>query len=136
MFCLDTNVVIAIMTGRSASAAGRLQREMAQGTPILVPAIVVFELRVGIAKSARRSANERALDAFLAGPLDKPDFDLADAAEAADIRGFLERSGKPIGPYDILIAAQARRRGSAIATGNVREFERVPGLTVQDWTAK
>jgi predicted nucleic acid-binding protein len=46
----------------------------------------------------------------------------------------LERAGTPIGPYDILIAAQARRRNLTIVTANRREFERVPGLTVQDWS--
>jgi tRNA(fMet)-specific endonuclease VapC len=132
MFCLDTNVVIGIMSGRSTKAAVRLQSEVGDGTRILVPAIVIFELRFGIAKSARQAANERALDLFLA-PLETPSFDTNDAAEAAGIRAALRRRGTPIGPYDILIAAQARRRGATLVTGNIREFRRVPALTVQDW---
>ena len=62
-------------------------------------------------------------------------FDAEDAAHAGDIRAHLERKGTPIGPYDYLIAAQARRRGATLVTANRREFERVPGLMVADWAA-
>ena len=61
-------------------------------------------------------------------------FDAEDAHEAGDIRALLERAGTPIGPYDILIAAQARRRGATLVTANTREFARVPGLKTEDWT--
>lgn len=132
MLCLDTNVVIGVMSGRSARSATRLQDEVGRGTRVLVPAIVIYELRFGIARSVRRLANERALDLFLA-PLETPSFDADDAAEAADIRAGLRTRGTPMGPYDILVAAQARRRGATLITGNVREFGRVPALTVQDW---
>ena len=62
-------------------------------------------------------------------------FEVEDAEEAGDIRAALERVGRPIGPYDILIAAQVRRRGATLVTANQREFERVPGLAVEDWGA-
>jgi len=62
-------------------------------------------------------------------------FEVEDASHAADIRAELEKAGTPIGPYDSLIAAQARRRGAALVTLNSREFERVPGLLVVNWTA-
>jgi len=55
------------------------------------------------------------------------------AEEAGDIRFTLERAGTPIGPFDILIAAQARRRGALLVTANGREFGRVPGLKLEDW---
>jgi len=57
-----------------------------------------------------------------------------DAQHAADIRAHLKRLGTPIGPYDVLIAAGARSAGDPLVTANGREFERVPGLTVLDWT--
>jgi tRNA(fMet)-specific endonuclease VapC len=60
-------------------------------------------------------------------------FEPEDAEEAGDIRAALERSGTPIGPYDTLIAAQARRRGALLVTANRREFARVPGLRSEDW---
>lgn len=136
MFCLDTNVVITVINDRSAAIRARLREEVLQRSRILVPAIVLFELRSGIAKSARRKRNEQALEEFLAGRIESAAFDDSDAAEAAEIRALLERNGTPIGPYDILIAAQARRRGAVLVTANLREFRRVPGLLVQDWSAE
>jgi tRNA(fMet)-specific endonuclease VapC len=134
MFCLDANAVIAAITKRSPAVDSRLQAELQRGTRILIPAIVLFELRYGIANSARRAANERLLEVFLSARIETPAFDAGDAAEAADIRAYLRRRGTPIGPYDILIAAQARRHGATLVTGNMREFARVPGLGVQDWS--
>ena len=136
MLCLDTNCVIAAIAKRPAAVDDRLQAEIRRGTFIVVPAIVLFELRYGAANSARRQANDRLLEQFLTAPIETPAFDSEDAVEAADIRVVMRRGGTPIGPYDLLIAAQARRRGLAVVTANVREFERVPGLTVQDWTAE
>jgi tRNA(fMet)-specific endonuclease VapC len=136
MFCLDTNSVIAAITKRSPAVDSRLQAEFRRGTRVIVPAIVLFELHYGIANSARRTGNERMLDQFLSAPIETPAFDAADAIEAADIRLFLRRKGTPIGPYDTLIAAQARRRGAALVSANLREFRRVPGLVVQDWAAE
>lgn len=75
------------------------------------------------------------LDAFLAEGFTLIAFDADDANEAGDIRAFLEGQGTPIGPFDYLIAAQARRRRAALVTLNRRAFERVPGLIVTDWAA-
>jgi len=133
MFCLDTNVIVYAINGRVPAIEQRLRQELAIGTTLLVPAIVLFELRYGIAKSMRREASTRVLDAFLAEGFDVLSFEAEDAAEAGDIRAALETSGMPIGAYDILIAAQARRRGAVLVTGNRREFERIPGLMVTDW---
>jgi tRNA(fMet)-specific endonuclease VapC len=71
---------------------------------------------------------------FLAGPIRVLNFDAEDARESGDIRAALARAGTPIGPYDVLIAAQARRRGAILVTANKNEFARVPGLQTQDWT--
>ncbi len=60
-------------------------------------------------------------------------FEPEDAEEAGDIRAELERAGTPIGPYDVLIAAQARRRNALLVTANMGEFTRVPGLRIEDW---
>ncbi|RBP06253.1 PIN domain-containing protein [Roseiarcus fermentans] len=56
-----------------------------------------------------------------------------DPREAADIRAHLRRTGAPIGPYDVFVAAQARRRGATLVTANRRAFERVTGLSLVDW---
>lgn len=133
MFCLDTNVIVYAINGRVPAIERRLRQELAAGTRLLIPTIVLFELRYGVAKSTRREASTRILDAFLAEGFEELLFDSEDAAEAGDIRAALETSGTPIGAYDILIAAQARRRSAVLVTGNRREFERVPGLMVTDW---
>jgi tRNA(fMet)-specific endonuclease VapC len=74
-------------------------------------------------------------ESFLELPVSIIAFDAEDAAEAGELRAALARTGTPIGPYDTLIAAQARRRSAALVTLNRREFERVPGLIVTDWAA-
>jgi tRNA(fMet)-specific endonuclease VapC len=132
MFCLDTNIVIGIINGRATAAEARF-RDTVGRAPLMLSAVVVFELRYGYAKSDRRSRMEAVLATFLAPGIEVLPFDADDAAEAGEIRAALEAQGAPIGPYDILIAAQARRRGAALVTLNRREFERVPGLIVTDW---
>ena len=133
MFCLDTNIIIYAINRRRPEFAARISEELQAGRTLIVPAIVRFELEYGLAKSQRREANSAILATLLARGFEQPAFDLDDAAEAGDIRAALEAKGAPIGPYDLLIAAQARRRGAALVTLNRREFERVPGLMVTDW---
>jgi tRNA(fMet)-specific endonuclease VapC len=135
MFCLDANIVIGIMTKRAPRLAERLRAEIMLGTQLLIPAVVLFELRYGAAKSQFPRENLARIADFLAAVPTIAPFEAADAAEAGDIRAYLEGKGAPIGPFDYLIAAQARRRGAALVTLNRREFERVPGLIVTDWAA-
>lgn len=135
MFLLDTNVIVHAINGRVPAVDLRLQQELSAGTGLLISSIVIFELRYGIAKSSRREASGRVLDVFLTEGFEIVPFDDVDAGEAGDIRAALEAAGTPIGAYDTLIAAQARRHGAVLVTGNRREFERVPGLMVTDWAA-
>ena len=106
---------------------------MRAGTNAALPVVALFEMRYGIVKSNRREHSERLLQRFLGLGVDILPFEAEDAAHAGDIRAHLESKGTPIGPYDYLIAAQARRRGAALVTLNTREFSRVPGLIVVDW---
>jgi tRNA(fMet)-specific endonuclease VapC len=132
MRCLDTNVVIALLKGRPPGLLNRFEIEFGRDA-IALPAIVLFELAYGVAKSERRRENDERLAAFLRAPISILSFDADDAREAGDIRAALAKAGTPIGPYDILIAAQARRRGALLVTANAREFARVPGLRTEDW---
>jgi tRNA(fMet)-specific endonuclease VapC len=118
-----------------ATVRARLLQTLADGTVVAIPAIVLFEPWYGIKKSGRRRENTANLSAFLTLDVAPWPFESEDAEEAGDIRAALERSGKPIGPYDVLIAAQARRRGATLVTANKREFARVPGLKTEDWAA-
>jgi tRNA(fMet)-specific endonuclease VapC len=133
MICLDTNIIIYALNRRRPEFAARISDELRAGRPLIVPAIVRYELEYGFAKSDRRAANRAILQTLLERGFEQHDFDEDDAAEAGDIRAALEAQGTPIGPYDILIAAQARRRGATLVTLNRREFDRVPGLIVTDW---
>jgi tRNA(fMet)-specific endonuclease VapC len=133
MICLDTNAVIAAINGRKPDVRRRSEAAIAVGAPIGVPTIVLFEMRYGFAKSGRPRENAAMLAAFLTLDVILWPFEPGDAEEAGDIRAELERVGRPIGPYDLLIAAQARRRGALLVTANTGEFTRVPGLRTEDW---
>lgn len=135
LYCLDTNIIVMALNRRRPDFADRISRELSNGRPMLVPAIVRYELEYGYAKGTRRAANRAILETLLARGFEQPAFDAEDAAEAGDIRAHLEARGEPIGPYDVLIAAQARRRGAALVTLNRAEFDRVPRLMVTDWSA-
>jgi tRNA(fMet)-specific endonuclease VapC len=135
MICLDTNAVIAAINKRKPNIRRRLEAAITTGEPIGLSTIVLFELRYGIAKSARPQENAAILAAFLTLDVTPWPFEPEDAEEAGDIRAGLERAGAPIGPYDVLIAAQARRRSALLVTANTGEFTRVPGLRIEDWAA-
>jgi tRNA(fMet)-specific endonuclease VapC len=132
-YLLDTNACIALINGTPKAVRRRFQRAIAKEATVLVSAVVAFELWYGVAKSERREANTQRLEAFLAGPLGWIAFDEEDAREAGAVRAELERAGKPIGAYDVLIAGQARRRRATVVTSNTREFDRVKGLKWEDW---
>jgi tRNA(fMet)-specific endonuclease VapC len=134
MICLDTNVVIAALKDESSPALHRVSQELRERRPLGVSTLVLFELYFGAANSAHRERNARRVTEFASSAIEVLPFVTEDAAEAGEIRSYLKRVGMPIGPYDLLIAAQARRRGATLATGNTREFARVPGLRIEDWT--
>lgn len=135
MICLDTNIAIYVINRRFPAIRHRLAEQLRLGTEVGFPAVALFELRYGHARSNRRDESDRLLAEFLAPGIVVLPFEAEDAAHAGDIRAHLESLGMPIGHYDYLIAAQARRHGAALVTLNVREFSRVPGLIVTDWTA-
>jgi tRNA(fMet)-specific endonuclease VapC len=135
MICLDTNAVIAAINRRAPAVRMRLEQAFADQIIVGVPAVVLFEIWYGIRKSSRPRENAARLAMFLTLDVQPWPFEPEDAEEAGDIRAALERSGTPIGPYDTLVAAQARRRGALLVTANRREFARVPGLRMEDWAA-
>lgn len=136
MISLDTNAVIAAINPGLTPVRERIAEALGRGRPVAVSSIVLFELRYGIAKSARRAHNEAKFAEFMTGQVEALDFDSGDAEEAGEIRAALERAGTPIGYYDLLIAAQARRRDAVLVTANTREFALVPGLKFEDWTVR
>ncbi|WP_294539197.1 type II toxin-antitoxin system VapC family toxin [uncultured Rhodoblastus sp.] len=135
MLCLDSNVIIGILNGRKPILRRRFEEERIAESRLALSVVALSELRYGAANSERPEQNRRALEELLEAGIEILNFDADDAAEAGAIRAHLRRAGTPIGPYDLLIAAQARRRGAGLVTSNVGEFSRVPDLIVTDWAA-
>jgi tRNA(fMet)-specific endonuclease VapC len=136
MICLDTNAVIAVLKDVVSPVLLRFEDALLNNVPVAMSSIVLFELQYGVMKSRERAGNAARIAEFSSGPVQVLDFNAEDAEEAGEIRATLKRAGTPIGPYDILIAAQARRRDALLVTANTREFRRVPGLQIEDWTTR
>lgn len=130
-YMLDTNLCVRVLRDRPR---GLRERFNAEAPGLSISSVVLYELLYGAAKSARPTENRHGVEAF-AERLKVLDFDADAAAHAGEIRADLERRGKPIGGYDLLIAGHARSRGLIIVTGNLKEFERVDGLRCEDWEA-
>ncbi len=99
-----------------------------------ISSITVFELVYGAEKGNWSNKTREKLAMFLA-PFNILPFTNEDASTAGKIRGYLEKQGKPIGPYDVQIAAQGLQRNLTIVTHNIDEFTRVPNLKIEDWVA-
>lgn len=130
MFFLDTCICIEFLRGTMPAVLAALRASDPHN--IAIPSMVEAELRLGALKSKNAQANLQKVEWFLT-PFETVPFDAAAAASYARIRADLERKGTPIGPNDLVIAATALSRGATLVTGNVREFERVAGLAVENW---
>jgi tRNA(fMet)-specific endonuclease VapC len=128
-FLLDTNILIA-MSKQRPGLADRLEGIPADA--VLLSSVVVAEIEYGIAKSRRRQHNRRVFDALLFGFRVLP-FDAAAARLYGPIRAELEKRGRLIGPYDMMIAAHAKAVDAVLVTDNTREFARVDGLKTTNW---
>ncbi|WP_269523694.1 type II toxin-antitoxin system tRNA(fMet)-specific endonuclease VapC [Coraliomargarita parva] len=130
-YLLDTNTCIFIINHKPECV-----RQKMQSIPIGdigVSSVTVSELEYGVAKSAVVKKNQSALEKFLM-PLEIIAYDESAARYYGVIRTQLEKKGTPIGSMDLMIAAHALSLGMAVVTNNLREFKRVQGLKVEDWT--
>jgi tRNA(fMet)-specific endonuclease VapC len=127
---LDTNICIYIIKQQPITVLKRFLEY--QVGDIGISSITLSELRYGVAKSAHKEKNAKALDGFII-PLEVVSFDESAARIYGEIRATLEKSGTPIGAMDMLIAAHAVSLGIPLVTNNTREFVRVPSLNVIDW---
>lgn len=130
-YILDTNICIYIIKKKPDSVFERFK-----GFPlgsIGISVITLAELQYGVKKSVQREKNESALDQFLI-PLEIVEFESNTAAEYGKVRASLEKRGTPIGPLDTLIAAHARSLNLTLVTNNEKEFKRVEGLKIENWT--
>jgi tRNA(fMet)-specific endonuclease VapC len=127
-YLLDANVVIGLLNDATSKLAYRARRE--RPADIAISAIVAHELFYGAFKSRRAAQNLAVVDSlqFVVLELDKED-----ARQSGEIRALLASRGLPVGPYDVLIAGQAKARNLTLVTHNMDEFGRVPGLRFEDW---
>src|SRR3954447_9675149 len=126
---LDTNLCIRVLRDRPADLRRRFN---AEAETLCISTITVTELFHGAARSAKPVENRQEVERMVAR-LTVLDFDSRAAAHAGEIYANLGLKGELIGPYDILIAGHARSLGLIVITGNLREFQRVPGLRSEDW---
>ena len=128
-YLLDANAVIALLNEPRGAVAQRIRRH--EPADVAISSIALHELYYGAWRSRRREQNVELVDELL---FEVIEFDGEDAREAGAVRAALAGLGTPIGPYDVLIAGQARARELVLVTANVSEFRRVEGLVVEDWS--
>ncbi|MEA3412313.1 MAG: type II toxin-antitoxin system VapC family toxin [Pseudomonadota bacterium] len=133
MWMLDTNICIYIIKHRPPEVIERFRN--LHVSEVAVSSVTVLELAFGVNKSRYQEKSVSALSRFLQ-PLVVVDFNREDGETAGALRADLERRGRPIGPYDLQIAAQALRREITLVTNNLREFERIEGLNLENWVSK
>ncbi len=128
-FLLDTNVCIQFITGRSLSVKNKI--ENCPPGSLIICSIVRSELEYGARKSREPSKTLFTLRKFLAN-FQQVDFDKNAAERYGVIRANLETQGLVIGPYDMQIAAIAIANNLTLITHNMKEFNRIEGLQLQD----
>lgn len=144
-YLLDTDILVFMLRGlrpdkadapRGQSASrirDRMRHMLDDGHRVCVSTISLCELEYGAARASMQERERRALTKVLA-PFERLDADsVLLPRHYGEIRLHLEREGSPIGAMDLLIAAHARSAGAILVTHNLREFQRVPGLRVENW---
>ncbi|MBW8333897.1 MAG: type II toxin-antitoxin system VapC family toxin [Prolixibacteraceae bacterium] len=130
-YLLDTNICIYIIKKKPAEVFEKF-KNLALGD-VGISSITLAELQYGIAKSSSPEKNREALEKFLT-PIEILDYGYEATVEYGKIRAELEKKGIPIGPLDMLIASHAKSLDVVLVTNNVREFERVADLKIENWT--
>ncbi len=131
-FMLDTNTCIYLIKKKSPKIVNHLKRQAVGDVGI--SSITLAELCYGVSKSEQIDRNREALRDFIL-PLEVAEFDEKAAEAYGNVRANLENSGTPIGSMDMLIGSHALSLQAVLVTNNIREFRRIKGLKVADWTA-
>ncbi len=129
-YMLDTNILIYTIKNRPTKVREAFKRH---ADYLAMSTVTLGELIYGAEKSTQSDRNLADIEA-LAARMDVVPFDSQAAIHFGQVRAELAKSGKLIGPYDLMIAGHARSRGLILVTNNLREFKRVPGLRVENWT--
>lgn len=129
-YLLDTNTCIYVINMKPQAVIERIRKKKPED--VAISSITLAELEYGVSRSKYPDRNRVALLQFLF-PFMIVDFDQMAAQEYGTIRTKLESIGKPIGPMDMLIAAQAKALSLIVVTNNEKEFKRVEGLSIENW---
>jgi tRNA(fMet)-specific endonuclease VapC len=130
-YLLDTNICIYIIKKKPLKVLEKF-KTFPLGS-IAISTITLAELQYGIQKSSLPDKNLIALNQFIT-PLEVIEFDYNATIQYGKVRAILERKGTPIGPLDTLIGSHALSLGATIVTNNVKEFEKIEGLKIENWT--
>lgn len=128
-YLLDTNIVIYTMKHRPLQVKRHFERHQGE---MCISTVTLGELVFGAENSQQVERNLADIEAMVAR-LEVLPLDTKAAYHFGQIRAALYAVGQPIGPYDMMIAGQARASGLILVTNNVKEFARVPGLLLEDW---
>lgn len=126
---LDTNIVIYTIKNRPSEVRVLFKQHEGQ---MCISTVTLGELIYGAEKSSNPVKNMEVIEGMIAR-LDVLPFNTQDSAHFGQLRAELAAIGKPIGPYDTMIAGHARSEGLILVTNNLKEFSRVPGLRVENW---
>ena len=129
-YLLDTNICIYIINRRPEEIYQKFKKIKLEN--VFISSITVSELYYGIFKSKQFEKNQSALSNFLSY-LNILSFSNEDGILAGEIRKKLESSGKMIGPYDLLIASQSITNGFTLVTNNIKEFNRIEKIKIENW---
>ena len=129
-YLLDTNICIYIIKKKPAEVFEKF-KNLTIGD-VGISSITLAELQYGIEKSSNSEKNREALEKFLT-PIEIIDYGYEATVEYGKIRAELEKKGITIGPLDMLIASHAKSLDVILVTNNVREFERIAGLRIENW---
>lgn len=128
-YMLDTNIVIYTIRNRPRDVRRHFERHDGQ---MCLSTVTWGELVYGAERSTQPERNLADIEG-LGARLEIVPFNTLAAMHFGQVRAELYRTGKPIGPYDMMIAGHARALGLILVTNNLREFERVPGLRLENW---
>ncbi|EDQ6874044.1 tRNA(fMet)-specific endonuclease VapC [Salmonella enterica subsp. enterica serovar Thompson] len=128
-FMLDTNTCIFTIKNKPEHVKERFNLNTSR---MCISSITLMELIYGAEKSLAPERNLAVVEGFISR-LEVLDYDTQAAIHTGQIRAELARKGTPVGPYDQMIAGHARSRGLVVVTNDLREFERIPGIRIEDW---
>ena len=133
MYVLDTDICIYLIKKKPITVLRTLQTK--QPDEVVISAVTYAELQFGVENSQQIESNQRALNRFIT-PLEILAFDVDASRAYGRIRADLHRAGTLIGSLDMMIGAHAFALGAILVTNNVREFQRIRGLTIENWTTE